>query len=223
MFSRTLQAALLVSAMIAGPAAAQVVTESGDAGETLATAQVISGPVSKITGTLENLGGATPEAFVPDIDLYRISIVNPAAFGVTVETSLGTLPGLMDYEDDTMLFLFDLAGVQIRYIDDVFGPPYDLDPAFFPGEFASLTPGDYYLGFDLFGTHSVLNAGVLDGWTRQSAYEFGSYTLNITGAGGGQALPEPIGGGVPEPTTWALMILGFGAAGAALRRRAVLA
>ena len=27
--------------------------------------------------------------------------------------------------------------------------------------------------------------------------------------------------GVPEPTTWALMILGFGSAGAALRRRRV--
>ena len=27
------------------------------------------------------------------------------------------------------------------------------------------------------------------------------------------------GGGVPEPATWGLMILGFGAAGAALRRR----
>lgn len=33
---------------------------------------------------------------------------------------------------------------------------------------------------------------------------------------------RPIGG-VPEPTTWALMILGLGAAGATLRRRRVLA
>ncbi|MBL8554606.1 MAG: PEP-CTERM sorting domain-containing protein [Phenylobacterium sp.] len=30
---------------------------------------------------------------------------------------------------------------------------------------------------------------------------------------------EAVTGGVPEPATWALMILGFGAAGAALRRR----
>lgn len=31
--------------------------------------------------------------------------------------------------------------------------------------------------------------------------------------------PPPGGGAVPEPSTWALMILGFGAAGAILRRR----
>lgn len=42
---------------------------------------------------------------------------------------------------------------------------------------------------------------------------------------GGQGVPETLvvrytlGGAVPEPTTWALMIGGFGLAGAALRRR----
>jgi hypothetical protein len=33
------------------------------------------------------------------------------------------------------------------------------------------------------------------------------------------AVGWPVEGGVPEPATWALMILGFGAAGAMLRRR----
>lgn len=30
---------------------------------------------------------------------------------------------------------------------------------------------------------------------------------------------DSLAGGVPEPTTWALMIVGFGGAGALLRRR----
>lgn len=37
------------------------------------------------------------------------------------------------------------------------------------------------------------------------------------------ALPPPITGGVPEPAAWTLMILGFGMAGASLRRRRALA
>jgi len=36
------------------------------------------------------------------------------------------------------------------------------------------------------------------------------------------AAPPP-SGGVPEPASWALMIAGFGLAGAALRRRSALA
>jgi hypothetical protein len=47
---------------------------------------------------------------------------------------------------------------------------------------------------------------------------------NFTGCGVQEmAFAEGIAGGVPEPTTWALMILGFGAAGAVLRRRTLAA
>jgi hypothetical protein len=48
----------------------------------------------------------------------------------------------------------------------------------------------------------------------------GVFRLSIAGGaiGGG-----PVGGGaIPEPTSWALMILGFGAAGAMLRRRPIV-
>ena len=50
----------------------------------------------------------------------------------------------------------------------------------------------------------------------------GTQTISISGASG--ALGAYSGsltfGGVPEPKSWALMIVGFGLAGAAMRRRA---
>lgn len=43
---------------------------------------------------------------------------------------------------------------------------------------------------------------------------FGSATLSITARA-----TDPVNGAVPEPATWGMMLVGFGAAGAALRRR----
>ncbi|WP_394762923.1 PEPxxWA-CTERM sorting domain-containing protein [Phenylobacterium sp.] len=46
----------------------------------------------------------------------------------------------------------------------------------------------------------------------------GAYSFDFSpGFGGGVVVPDA--GGIPEPAGWALLILGFGAAGAALRRR----
>jgi hypothetical protein len=52
----------------------------------------------------------------------------------------------------------------------------------------------------------------------------GSYSFSITGAGEG-GVPAGLGvrldtaAAVPEPATWAMMIIGFGAVGSAMRRR----
>jgi len=48
--------------------------------------------------------------------------------------------------------------------------------------------------------------------------DVGAYTLKISGDG---RVTEGAPGGVPEPSAWALMILGFGATGTLLRRRQV--
>lgn len=68
-------------------------------------------------------------------------------------------------------------------------------------------------------TPGAFNAFEFRGIARDTAdiYGFrfgGSYLL-----ASGTATGDVIGGGVPEPGTWALMILGFGSAGAMLRRR----
>jgi PEP-CTERM motif len=44
--------------------------------------------------------------------------------------------------------------------------------------------------------------------------DFGDYTLAINGPG-----TVNVGGAVPEPTTWAMLLAGFGIVGGALRRR----
>lgn len=50
----------------------------------------------------------------------------------------------------------------------------------------------------------------------------GNYTFSITGDGGG-GIPAGVGlrldSTVPEPATWAMLILGFGLVGATMRRR----
>jgi hypothetical protein len=53
----------------------------------------------------------------------------------------------------------------------------------------------------------------------------GTSTLSIRGSAGtnGTYIGQLLFGGVPETSTWALMILGFGAIGGALRRRSVKA
>jgi len=59
----------------------------------------------------------------------------------------------------------------------------------------------YDVGYDLSGTFSV------------------THRYDISTARGGSTSPSIVLGAVPEPATWALMIMGFGGAGAMLRRR----
>lgn len=87
-------------------------------------------------------------------------------------------------------------------------------------------------GIDLFGNGFAVPR--LDPWTTHTisftATDAGSVQIDLRSYsvdGIGPLLDnvslDVTGGGVPEPASWALMILGFGAAGAALRRRASVA
>lgn len=111
------------------------------------------------------------------------------------------------------------------------------------GDFIDLGPTDHGANFDF--SFAALAAGASQkltifygaapteaaalgalGAVGAEVYSFGQASTDMTGGAattfifgfkgvGGAALP----GGVPEPTSWALMIMGFGFAGAAIRRR----
>jgi hypothetical protein len=91
---------------------------------------------------------------------------------------------------------------------------------------------DETTGIDLFGTGFPIPR--TDPWTTHTisftATDAGSIQIDLRSYsvdGIGPLLDnvslDVTGGGVPEPASWALMILGFGAAGAALRRRTLIA
>jgi hypothetical protein len=89
--------------------------------------------------------------------------------------------------------------------------PLSTDPVLFGGvkywqgvTFTGLAAGDYLFG-----------CGTMCGSTQQwESLNGAGDQIRITLTGG------DIGSGVPEPATWALMILGFGAVGGAMRARA---
>jgi hypothetical protein len=58
-------------------------------------------------------------------------------------------------------------------------------------------------------------------WTgSQNNYDLVSQPIPLNNCTGeGCPTPTPFNGGVPEPSTWAMMLLGFGGIGMALRRR----
>ncbi|HEX7945747.1 MAG TPA: PEPxxWA-CTERM sorting domain-containing protein [Phenylobacterium sp.] len=71
--------------------------------------------------------------------------------------------------------------------------------------------GTFVLNFTLPGDYTVTGVNIAFG-TTGTDFHGASCTAGCDGGGGGQ-------GGVPEPATWAMMIMGFGGVGTLLRRR----
>lgn len=99
-------AAILVTATLSAGVAAQTFNEVGDAGQTLATAQVVPGGVTVIQGNLQTPG---------DVDLYRFSL--STAGRVTIRGWSGTYAG-SDCSIDSNLILFNSAGEPLWGDDD---------------------------------------------------------------------------------------------------------
>jgi hypothetical protein len=135
-----------------------------------------------------------------------------------VETS----PGVFDTDigpDDTALTCTIAAGGNCT--DNDFGPV-----AISLSESAGVTLGSYTFGpqyYDCFGPGEVPAAGVECGRdfsflprmlfdvTFSEFDQIYPYTLTVS--------DEPLSSAIPEPSTWVLMLLGFGAIGTVLRRR----
>jgi hypothetical protein len=204
-----LSLALLNSTVLAAPNH----SESGDAGGTIGTAQLVdldgNGPVTSITGGLNNTN---------DVDFYRIFIDNPAGFSAS--TSSGS---------DPQLFLFRLNGDGLQGNDDASGLEAILGPNI-PG---LTTPGYYALAISLFDhdPYDALNnlifetvpfgpqygpfpnVGPVDHFAGKGDFPLEEqipYTINLTGVTH-----------TPEPATmiaWAT-VGGIGFAVSAIRRR----
>ena len=216
----------------AGAASAQTFTETGDAGQTVATAQSTgsgSSPLTSISGSLDS---------TYDADLFRIYISNPSTFSAT------TLNAATDASLDTELFLLTATGAGIAANNDDQSGFY-LDSTLPAGNalYANLSAGYYLLGISNSGNEPVNSAnqlifgnppadttsvrGPATGLNPTTMVDFngnvddptddgpGSYRIDLTGVTQGQAAVSA----APEPGTWALMLLGMGLCGRAIRRR----
>lgn len=110
---KTLTAIVLAaSSLLASlPALAVPHVETGDAGFSLATAQLVAGGTTSITGQLES------------VDIYRFSW---AGGGFSASTSTGF---------DPMLFVFDLAGNTLAFNDDYFSLQSYINPFLAAGDY----------------------------------------------------------------------------------------
>jgi hypothetical protein len=70
---------------------------------------------------------------------------------------------------------------------------------------------------EAFTLNGVASSAAFNNW-EESSHRSGD-TLDSNVNGGFYYSDNPVTDGVPEPASWALMIAGFGLAGAALRRQ----
>ena len=119
---------------------------------------------------------------------------------------------------DPILTLFDSTGLEINHNDDGGSAhvPCDAGRCYDVYLQQLLSPGTYTVSIQAYSNFAIgpnlsdgfENDGTFNGRTSFYAFDI----LNVD-----QAIQ--VAGAVPEPSTWAMMLFGFGAAGVALRRQ----
>jgi hypothetical protein len=120
----------------------------------------------------------------------------------------------------------DQLAAQQSAIDELLGPGFNLDDLTKiegPSDDTTLDFGMALLGDVVIGIHFGGAQGQddnVDNGTGFFLFHFDTPTTGITTTiPGFSAMVFTPGGAVPEPGTWAMMLMGFGAAGYAMRRR----
>lgn len=178
--------------------------------------------------------GSVPNAFDP-VGSYVITGVSgffsDAKAGLVNAVVTGIAP-LNKVTPEATNFLapnsFSLLAIQKGSNGSVPSPGYHYDNLFYPGG-SPQTASDYPASgglFDIYGLVFTLDNGVFVNLWSNGTFVPGvvpvDYGVGVTTAVEGIDYVE---GGVnvtpvPEPASWALMLVGFGVAGAAMRRRA---
>ena len=90
------------------------------------------------------------------------------------------------------------------------------------GQYDSLTTVDFYSSLDNGGILAYRGPQLFSGPTSSPSFLSGTFTLSQPSGNVdkfGVLTISAVNSAVPEPATWAMMLLGFGAMGVAMRRR----
>ncbi|NTZ42124.1 PEP-CTERM sorting domain-containing protein [Altererythrobacter sp. SALINAS58] len=157
-----------------------------------------------------------------------LAIGGSASAAVTIDSSTITSVDGPSEADGTTTISFDEAGLarptfmeSLTFTNTLAGLyALTVDTSSSGVDFTSIFLSGSSGTFDL---TEAFDNGTVEFWQMSNvALDAGQYTLNIMGDNrgtGSLAGTITIGQAVPEPGTWAMMLLGFGAIGFAMRRR----
>lgn len=212
----------LATALVAAPAAAQTITYNTTPS---AIFNYGTGPGNCCTGNDYSpanaavLSGGTGGVDELALRFHQTGQVASMSNATGVYSfALGTTPISFDFSFDFAANQNPLLSNTLITVSNVgTGQSVSYNP-FFPGN-------DNYVDVaaNAYQNSARLNFGFLLGNTGFTPNVDSLYSVNLASNGNSLTVFAQLGAGVPEPTTWALFIVGFGLIGAAMRRKTSVA